>query len=220
MIRFGSREVRYTITGFVETSLGIGHVGYISARNFKEDMDVSGYTEIYIRTGGDPNKVKINILRSLTSNVAGVETKEEMRIANSDKVDPMFNAIRVYSYIALLVGLIGIINNLAASFLQRKRSLAMLRSMGMSRRSMSRMLMSEAAGMGLLGILFGLAAAIVMSSAIPPIVSIFWGKVAVALPVGQMAIMGAAGILSMLVIAAIPAVKGNRLSIVESIKYE
>ncbi|HEX2945922.1 MAG TPA: FtsX-like permease family protein [Clostridia bacterium] len=220
VIKFGSRNVRYTVTGFVETNFGIGHVGYISADNFKKDAGVSDYTEIYIKTKGNPDTVKINILRALNRDVMSINTKEELKIANSDKVDPIFNAIRVYSYIALLVGLIGIVNNLIAGFLQRKRSLAMLRSIGMSRRSMNRMLITEAAGMGLSGILFGLATAVVMSSTIPSIVSIFWGKVTVVLPMLQMEVMGAAGVLAMLAIAAVPVVKGNRLSIIESIKYE
>ena len=219
-VRFGSREVKYTITGFVDTNLGIGHVGYISADNYKEDMGVSYYTEIYIKTNSDPDMVKNNILRTLTKDVMSIETKQELRAANSDKVDPMFNAIRVYSYIALLVGLIGIVNNLAASFLQRKRDLAMLRSIGMSQKSLNRMLISEAVGSGLLGILFGLLTAVIMASSIPSIVSIFWGKVTAVLPLTQMAVMGAAGILAMLAIAAVPVVEGNKLSIIESIKYE
>ncbi|MDP4092196.1 MAG: FtsX-like permease family protein [Bacillota bacterium] len=220
MIKSGSMDLPYKITGFVETNLGIGHVGYISSDNFKKDMGVSDYSEIYIKTNGNPDSVKNNILRALSKDVMSINTKEELKIANSDKVVPMFNAISVYSYIALLVGLIGIINNLVASFLQRKRSFALLLSVGMSLKGLNRMLITEVVGMGGLGILFGLASAIVMSSAIPSIVCIFWGKVSVALPLSQMAIMGAAGILVMLLIAAVPVMKSNKLSIIESIKYE
>ncbi len=220
VIQFGNKEVNYNITGFLETNLGIGHVGYISAQNFKEDMKVSDYSEIYVKSRGDPQIVKGNVLKALTKDVMSIDTKDELRIANSDKVVPMFNAISVYSYIALLVGLIGILNNLGVSFLERKRSFAVLRSVGMSRKGLSKMLITEAVAMGLCGIIFGLVSAFVMSSAIPAIVGLFWGKVSVVLAVEQMAIMGAAGMFVMFLIALVPVVKGSKLSIMESIRYE
>ena len=62
-------------------------------------------SEIYIKAKGDPDTVKNNILLALTQEVMSINTKEELKTANSDKVLPMFNAISVYSYIALLGGL-------------------------------------------------------------------------------------------------------------------
>ena len=48
----------YTITGFVETNLGIGHVGYISAEITGTDMGVSDYDYIYIKATGNVDRLK------------------------------------------------------------------------------------------------------------------------------------------------------------------
>ncbi len=220
VLQFGSKEIPYTITGFVETNVGIGHVGYISAENYRTDMDVSDYDQIFVKAQGGAETVKNSIKRALTRDVMRIDTKEDLTRANADKVMAMFKAISSYSYLALLVGIIGIVNNLAASFIERKRSFAMYRCVGMSKRGLNRMLITEAAAMGVLGVLYGTLCALVMASAIPASVSVLWGKVTVQLAVKEMAIMGASGILSMLLISAIPVFKSNRLSIIESIKYE
>jgi putative ABC transport system permease protein len=76
----------------------------------------------------------------------------------------------------LLVGIIGILNNLVASFIERKRSFALYRCVGMSKKSLNRMLVTEAVAMGAFGVAFGLGCALIMSTAIPVSVSVLWGK--------------------------------------------
>lgn len=219
-IQFGSQQVAYTITGFVETNMGIGHVGYISIPNFRQDMGVSDFDYVYIQTSGDADAVKRNILRALGKEVMRIETKAEQMAANADKVVGIFTAINSYAQLALLVGLIGIVNNLVASFIERKRGFAMLRCVGMSKRSLNRMLITEALAMGLFGVTFGLVCALVMSTVIPVAVSVLWGKVTVQLAVTEMAVMGGVGILAMLAISVVPVLSHNKLSLIETIKYE
>ncbi|MBN1439440.1 MAG: ABC transporter permease [Anaerolineales bacterium] len=219
-IQFSERTVPYTVTGFVETNDGIGHVGYISAANFRADAGVSDYDYIYIKAAGSADSVKNNILRALGKEVMRIDTKRELMQANADKVVGIFTAINTYAQLALLTGILGIVNNLAASFLERKRSFAMLRCVGMSKRSLNRMLVAEAAAMGVLGTAFGLACALVMSAGIPAVVSVMWGKVEVMLAAKEMAAMGAAGILAMLAISAVPVMSIDRLSLVQTLKYE
>jgi putative ABC transport system permease protein len=220
LIQFGSDEVPYTITGFVETNLGIGHVGYISSENFKADMGVSDYDNIYVKGTQDANQIKNNILRALNKDVMQIITKDEITAANADKVLAMFNAISSYCYLALLVGIIGIVNNLVASFLERKRNFAMYRCVGMSKKSLNRMLITEAVAMGLFGVGFGIACALIMSTVIPVSVSVMWGNVAVQLAVKEMVIIAIVGIAAMLAISMVPVMRSEKLSLIETIKYE
>ncbi len=220
VLQLGSKDIPYKVTGFVETNLGIGQVGYISAENYRADMGVADYDYINVKAAGDPVQVSGNIKRAFTKDVITIQTKQEKTAANADKVQSMFAAIKSYSYLALLIGIIGIVNNLVASFIERKRSFALYRSIGMSRRSMNRMLVAEAVAMGVLGVLYGFACVFILSSAIPAAVGVLWGKVTVQLAWKEMVVMATAGILSMLAISAIPVVKSSQLSTIESIKYE
>jgi putative ABC transport system permease protein len=220
LLELAGKQVPYTITGFVETNWGIGHVGYISSDNYRADMGVADYSYIYVQIDGQPDAVKNNLLRSLNKEVMGVWTKADRLAANADKVIAVFNAIRSYCYLALLVGLIGIVNNVVASVLERKRSFALYRCVGMSKRALNRMLVTEAVVMGVLGVGYGLGCALVMAAAIPAAVSVLWGKVSTQVAMGEMAVMGVVGILAMLAISLVPLRGSGRLSLIESLKYE
>lgn len=220
LIQFGSRTAPYTITGFVETNMGIGHIGYISAANYREEMDVTDYDFINLKTPGDPDAVKNNILRALGKEVMRIDTKQELMQANADKVVGIFTAINSYAQLALLVGIIGVLNNLVASFIERRRGFAMVRCVGMSKKGLNRMLVTEAVAMGVFGVTFGLVCALLMSALIPATVSVLWGKVTVQFAVQEMVTMGLVGILAMLAISAVPVLSHNKLSLIETIKYE
>ncbi|RPI34602.1 MAG: ABC transporter permease [Chloroflexota bacterium] len=220
LIQFGSKQIPYTITGFVETNLGIGHVGYISSNNYREDMGVSDYDFIFVKAQDGAENAKNNILRALNKEVMEIYTKEELTRANADKVVAIFNAISSYGYFALLVGVIGIINNLAVSFIERQRNFAMIRCIGMSKKSLNRMLITESIVMGVLGVGFGTLCALVMSTVIPVTVSLLWGRVTVQLAFREMVVMGAIGILAMLAISFVPILRSDKLSLIETIKYE
>jgi len=220
LIQFGSKQIPYTITGFVETNWGIGHVGYISSNNYREGMGVSDYDFIYIKTGQDVEKVRNNILRTLNKDVMDIVTHEEWITANADKVIAIFNAISSYGYFALLVGIIGIINNLVVSFIERQRNFAMVRCIGMSKKGLNRMLITESIAMGVLGVGFGVMCVLVMSSAIPVTVGPMWGRVTVQLAVTEMSVMAAVGIIAMLAISYVPILRSEKLSLIETIKYE
>ena len=69
----------------------------------------------------------------------------------------------------------------------------MFRCVGMSKKSLNRMLVTEAVAMGIFGVTFGLACALIMSAAIPAVVSVMWGKVTVQLAVQEMATMARGG---------------------------
>jgi putative ABC transport system permease protein len=220
LLQLGGKQVAYTVTGFVETNYSIGHVGIISSENFRQDLNVADYSSIMVKASGDPRQVKNNLLRALGKEVMRIETRQEGMTANADKVVSMFKAINSYCYLALLVGIIGIVNNLVASFIERKRSFAMYRCVGMSKKSLNRMLVTEALAMGVLGVVFGISCALVMSATIPVAVSAMWGKVTVQLAANEMSLISMAGILAMLVISAVPVVSSSKLSLIETIKYE
>ncbi len=231
LLQFGSKQVPYTITGFVDTNWGIGHAGFISADNYRADMGISDYDIIYIKGKGlqglsqaqatqAEDSLKNNILRALGKDVMMIQTKTEWNASVADKVVSMFKAINSYCYLALLVGIIGIVNNLVVSFIERKRSFAMFRCIGMSKKSLNRMLITEAVAMGILGVGYGVLTALVMSAAIPVAVGALWGRVTTQLAVNEIFIIGSVGILAMLAISIVPVVRSKKMSLIETIKYE
>ncbi len=210
----------YKITGFLDTNWGIGHMGFISQDAYKNHIGEENFSHIAIKTNGDPDIVKSNILRTYAKDVLAINTKQELENANADKVEGVFNAINTYGYFAMLIGFLGIVNNMVACFMGRQRNLAMYRCIGMSRKVVGRMLITEAVTIGIIGVLTGLAAGILVMPVIPFLVGMFWGNVVVSVPVMKIAGVCIAGIAAMLICSLIPSVKGKNISIMDNIRYE
>ncbi len=219
-LQFDNGAFDFQITGFLDTNYGIGHVGFISAENYKTVMGASDYSKIFVRTSGDAYNVKNKIMRTLSKDALSIHTKQELEFANADKIEGIFGAINTYAYFAMLIGAFGIINNMAACFLGRRRNLALYRCVGMTAKNTALMLMVEATSIGIIGTFAGLSAGILMMQGIPNLVGMMWGNVAVSAPTIRIMAMCAVGIAVMLACSIVPFIKGKNITIMDNIRYE
>jgi len=120
----------------------------------------------------------------------------------------------------MLIGFLGIINNMIACFFGRQRNLAMYRCIGMSKKGVGRMLITEAATIGIIGALTGLLTGILVMPIIPFLVGMFWGNVVISVPIMKITGVCIVGIAVMLICSLIPFVKGKNISIMDNIRYE
>ena len=210
----------YKVTGFLDSNYGLGYIGFISSENYRADMGVRNYSKILIKADGNPDEVKNNIQRALLHDVLSAQTKAELEAANADKVEAIFNAINTYAWFAMLIGILGIINNMIACFMSRQRGIALYRCIGMSAKDTGRLLMTEAAAIGIIGALTGGATGIIMMQAIPYVVGMLWGYVAVVAPLIQLILLCVCSISAMLLCSLIPAAKGRNIMIMDNIRYE
>jgi putative ABC transport system permease protein len=132
-----------------------------------------------------------------------------------------FQMFDVLNLIAVIIGALGVVNTLVMNIWERQREIGGLRSLGMTRRQVTGMVLAESLAMGLIGGAYGLA---------------FGYVVAEVLIMGMNMMNGydlmyiftprpyAAGILIALVIsqgaALYPARQAARVNIVEAIKHE
>jgi putative ABC transport system permease protein len=81
----------------------------------------------------------------------------EFRETISRDVRSFMAIFNVVVYIAVLVAGLGVINTMTMNILERVREIGMLRAVGMTRGQVGRMVLAEAAAMGVIGAIFGLA---------------------------------------------------------------
>jgi putative ABC transport system permease protein len=81
----------------------------------------------------------------------------EFRETISRDVRSFMAIFNVVVYIAILVAGLGVINTMTMNILERVREIGMLRAVGMTRGQVGRMVLAEAAAMGIIGAIFGLA---------------------------------------------------------------
>jgi putative ABC transport system permease protein len=219
-IQCGDRKGKFKITGFVDTNLGVGHIAYISGNNYRKLSGTKYYDNFMVRGNVDQNALKLNIKREFSKDVLSISTKQEMERANADKVDSIFKSINIYTYFAIAIGMLGIMNNIIAGYLERKRSLALYRCIGMSKKGISSMMLAEAVTLGVIGSTLGLITAFIMMRTIPQAVGMMWGNVTPKPAMDQVTVLYLAGLAAMLLISALPMRKTSKISIMESMKYE
>ena len=125
-----------------------------------------------------------------------------------------------FSALAAIIGVIVNFNNLFISFIERKRSIAVLRSVGMNKKQVIHMIFLEALYTGLLGGIAGIGAGwlvmnnmpyVVEGMQLPPIVYFMANGLWVYILMATL----------ITIIASIsPAFKTSKLNIIEAIKFE
>jgi putative ABC transport system permease protein len=149
------------------------------------------------------------------------ESNEELRSRALSLIARTTSLFDVMSLITMVVAALGVINTLTMNVVERTREIGMLRSLGMTRRQIARMILAEAGMMGLVGGVFGLIFGILMSRTIMTSMNRMSGfRLPWVLPVeGVVAALLVALVVSQLA-ALWPARRAARIRITEAIQYE
>ena len=125
-----------------------------------------------------------------------------------------------FSVLAAIIGVIGIINNLFISFIERKRSIAVLRSVGMNKKQVIQMIFLEALYTGLLGAIAGIGAGWIIMNNMPYVIEgMQLPPIVYFVANGLWVYIGVATLVT--IVASIsPAFKTSKLNIIEAIKFE
>ncbi len=124
---------------------------------------------VYLESGPngqkvDGRKVAGRIRKALGKNEnLLIMSGQELRDKAISIFDQTFHIFFALEFIAIVVALLGITNSLMISIMQRRREIALLRSIGAFKSQIKKMVMLEAAIMGLLGCLLGIVSGVVIS---------------------------------------------------------
>lgn len=84
-----------------------------------------------------------------------IQTTEAFRNSILDLMNQSFRLFDVLGLIGVIIGGLGVINTLTMNVIERQREIGGLRSLGMTRRQVLRMVLAEALGLGLMGGFYG-----------------------------------------------------------------
>jgi putative ABC transport system permease protein len=214
----GTKE--YKVAGFFNSIIAGGSYGLIPERYAKLDGGEEYYSSIYIKTYKNPNEVVNSIKDELKKSSFRIGTLTDVENENKKSSLQMFSILKGFSIIAFAVGIIGVVNNFIISFMQRKRYLALLSSVGMSKVQGILMILIEGIIGGFIGGATGVISGILIISIIPKVMQ----TLNVGIEIKYSAAMFFSSILSGIVImlgsSISSAVKSFRLNVVEAIKYE
>lgn len=182
------------------------------------DFGASAY-DFLAYTAADPEAIMIQI-RSLFGETANwSRTVEEFNEDALSTVSAFLQPMHSLTYFILLMAAVGVINNLLINYMQKRRSTAMYKSVGLSNRQNVKMTLIEGFVSGLIG---AVIAIFVSYMEIKTIFLVAGPKIAMAPKLDAVTFLtaGAMGVLVTLISSVVPIIKSRRMKLVEEIKFE
>lgn len=167
--------------------------------------------------GQDVGQLEERISDAIADNpIATVQTIDELIKQQSGMIDQLLNIIYALLALALIIAVLGIINTLALSVIERRTELGMLRAIGTQRRQIRTMITLESTQIAIFGALVGAAIGTFLGWAFVSAMS-SEGISSVAIPWGTIVVvLVAAGVVGVLA-ALWPAYRAARTSPLEAI---
>lgn len=149
------------------TGQGLVVVGtYDDLHRWFAESGVDRFT-LKVTPGSDVERVADEIEdRYADRNHVIAQTTEIFKDKIRDLMRRSFRLFDVLNLIAVIIGALGVINTLTMNVLERRREIGGLRSLGMTRRQVLRMVLAESLAMGMLGGVYGLAFGWVIAQAL------------------------------------------------------
>ena len=207
----------FTVTGtFSEGAMGVVVLDSDKALPMNDNKS----TSLTANTRGDPEVIKDEVENSVDG--VTVSTKSDM----SKQIDDMMSGLTLFiggiASIALLVGVISIINIMLVNVTERTREIGVLKAIGFTSREVLGSILLEAALIGFIGGVVGLIIAAILLQIAIMLFGSQIGDIQLAqmLPVWLIAgVLGGATGLSVLA-GLYPAWRASRLNVVEALRNE
>ena len=214
----------FKISGVFPEIANDGYVIYVSRHDqikYWKDPSVDGF-DIALSPGANLEKTKKE-LEKLITGISGLEvvTGQDIRDEIRGSVNQFLAILNALVVVAIIVTALGIVNTLAMSVYERVREIGILRAMGMTRPQVMKMVVVEAALIGIMGAIPGVIIGLVVSWGIIIIAQLVGGwNVPYVFP-GNFLLMAVVISIGVTVLASIyPSRKAAEIEIVKAVQYE
>lgn len=149
------------------------------------------------------------------------ETNQAIRSRALTLMDQAFSMFDVLALIAIIVGALGVINTLTMSVIERNQEIGMLRAIGLTKSQVVKMVMAEAAQLGVIGGVLGIVTGVVLARILfIGMTSMSGYQLTFTLPPNGVLIAFIAAVILSQFAAVIPAMKAAGIQILAALHYE
>lgn len=221
-LKLNDKKVTYKIIGFSPTYMTAGSFALVSTKNLQNDTEDSRFNGIYIHTksGVEATAIADELEVIFENEVAVVEVTKEFIESFKGTMDQITFMIKALSILSIFIGLIGIASNQILTFIKRKRSTAIFRSIGMSRKQLIGMLFVESFILGVVGGIVGVIGGYLFISLVPLFFEMGNYAVPLVLDMKDCVIYTLAAIAVVICSNVLNAVKSYNFNIISAIKME
>jgi len=167
--------------------------------------------------GADPASVKAGI-DAVVADLPTITAKNQAEFAAEQRapVDQMLTVIYALLGLAVVIAVLGIVNTLALSVIERTREVGLLRAVGLSRRQLRTMVRLESVAIAVLGAVLGIGLGLVFGVSIQRAVADD-GISVLAVPAGQLIVFVLLSALIGVLAAVWPARRAARMDVLRAI---
>ncbi|MFI7650120.1 ABC transporter permease [Micromonospora sp. NPDC049460] len=210
----------YTVTGIYASSELTNQVVLPpqAARDFAIPQPIQGFIQLAPGTRVADVQPQIEALLADSPEVS-VADREAFIDQQAGQLDGLLTMIQILLALAIVIAVLGIINTLALSVLERTRELGLLRAIGLRRAQTMRMVTVEAVVISVFGALLGVAVGSGLGAAVVEALR-DEGITDLVLPWSQMGVfLGLAAIIGVIA-AVLPAVRAARINVLGAIAHD
>lgn len=182
---------------------------------------------VYLDTGSSIDRVREKITGRLSSEIGGglpplVISNMELRKEILEIFDRTFLLTYVLEAIAVIIAMLGIVNTLVTSVLERRREFATLRAIGGSSGQIRQLVLWEAAYLGVIGIALGLIGGGLLSLLLIKVINkqSFGWTIQMIIPIGALIQAVGLAVIATLVAGYFPARWAARQPVVDGLREE
>ena len=150
--------------------------------------------------------------------ILAVQDKEEFKELISGQVNQLLYVIYGLLALAVVIAVIGIVNTLGLSVLERTREIGLLRAVGLSRSRLRRMITLESVAIALLGAVLGMVLGLVIGVVLRE--SLKDDLTELALPLDGLVVFLLVAVMFGVLAAIVPAIRAARMKVLEAIATE
>ena len=174
---------------------------------------------IVLDKGADPGSVQ-KALEKVAKPIPLVEVNDKEGFAESirGQVNQLLFMIYGLLALAIIIAIIGIVNTLGLSVLERTREIGLLRSIGMTRRQLRRTITLESVAIALLGAVLGLVLGLIYGVLLQRVLKD--DLTVLFVPFGQLLVFAVVAVVVGVLAAVIPAIRASRLNVLNAISTE
>ncbi|KRE94084.1 ABC transporter permease [Nocardioides sp. Soil774] len=150
--------------------------------------------------------------------ILSVQDKQEFKELISGQVNQLLYVIYGLLALAVIIAVIGIVNTLGLSVLERTREIGLLRAVGLSRRRLRTMITLESVAIALLGAVLGMVLGLVIGVVLRE--SLKDDLTELSLPLTSLLVFLVVAVIFGVLAAIVPAVRASRMKVLDAIATE
>ncbi|GAB2758029.1 ABC transporter permease [Nocardioides salsibiostraticola] len=216
----GDQTLPVTVTGIFAESQVAGPINVdLSLLEEAGITRIDNALSVNVTDGADVSAVKAELDRVVEDlPIVAVQDKQDFAEAITSQINQLLYIVYGLLALSVIIAVIGIVNTLSLSVLERTREIGLLRAIGLSRRRLRLMVTLESVTISLMGAVLGLVLGVIIGVLLQR--SLRDDLSELGMPLGSLLVFLLIAVVFGVLAAIVPAVRASRMKVLDAIATE